>query len=268
MHRITASLPASARSSEEASFGMPDRPRAARVVHYEARRVAACRRRSFPRQWLGCVAALTVVLLAACASPSQRYARDAKDYGFTATLLEGNGFRHVAFFGGLDERSGPLHVYIEDDGTPWVDPSHIASDPTPRVPFTLELMARDTGPRLLLGRPCYFETRNDAGCAPLLWTHRRFSPEVVATMAAALRRFLAAHPYPHVVLIGYSGGGTLAWLMARGLPETTTIVTIAANLDTDFWAGLHGYSRMIGSLNPALEPPLPSAIRQIHYVGA
>ncbi len=56
--------------------------------------------------------------------------------------------------------------------------------------------------------------RKDSGCGPLLWTHRRYSPEVVASMVAALRSFLSMHPFRRVVLIGYSGGGTIAWLMA------------------------------------------------------
>jgi dienelactone hydrolase len=86
-------------------------------------------------------------------------------------------------------------------------------------------------------------------------------------MASALRAFLAQHPYRHVVLIGYSGGGTLAWLLASQVPQTRAVVTIAANLDTDAWTTLHRYSAMSGSLNPALQPPLPSSIVDIAYVG-
>jgi pimeloyl-ACP methyl ester carboxylesterase len=128
-------------------------------------------------------------------------------------------------------------------------------------------MAKDRGPRLFLGRPCYFATRTEPGCTPLLWTHRRYSPEVVASMVAALRRFLAVHPFQRVVLIGYSGGGTLAWLMAAHVPETAAVVTIAANLDTDEWTRIHDYSALAGSLNPALMPQLPPTIAELHYVG-
>jgi pimeloyl-ACP methyl ester carboxylesterase len=86
-------------------------------------------------------------------------------------------------------------------------------------------------------------------------------------MVAALRSFLALHSYRRLVLIGYSGGGTIAWLMAASLPETTMVVTVAANLDTDGWARIHGYSALEGSLNPALLPELRPAIVQLHYVG-
>jgi dienelactone hydrolase len=143
----------------------------------------------------------------------------------------------------------------------------VSVDPTPRTPFALELMARDTGPRLLLGRPCHGEPKDEPGCDPLVWTHRRYSPEVVASMVAALRGFLAQHPYRRVVLVGYSGGGTLAWLMAPRVPQAAGVVTIAANLDIDLWTSLHHYSPLAGSLNPALLPALPPSIAQTHYAG-
>ncbi|MGE5171701.1 MAG: alpha/beta fold hydrolase [Rudaea sp.] len=208
-----------------------------------------------------------VLLAAACAAPAQRYAQAARDDGFTRIVLPGSGFRHVAFVAGLDAGTDVLHVYVEHDGTPWLDSTHVATDPTPRAPLALALMARDTGPRLLLGRPCYFEVVHDAGCDAMLWTHHRYAPEVVASMVAALRAFLASHAFPRVILIGFSGGGTLAWLMAEHLPETVAVVTLAANLDTDDWTRLHGYSYMAGSLNPAKQPSLPRGIREVHYVG-
>jgi pimeloyl-ACP methyl ester carboxylesterase len=126
-------------------------------------------------------------------------------------------------------------------------------------------MGRDTGPRLLLGRPCYFEP--ETACDPILWTHHRYSPEVIASMVAALRSFLAQHPYRQVLLIGYSGGGTVAWLMASQLPDAVGVVTIAANLDIDAWTQIHGYSAMAGSLNPASLPQLSPAIVQVNYFG-
>lgn len=209
--------------------------------------------------------ALIAVLLAACATPAQRFAQRAADLGFIATTLPGTHFRHVAYVAGLDSRLDSLHVYIEHDGTPWIDHRVVADDPTPRTPFALELMARDSGPRMLLGRPCYFEA--DAACDPLLWTHSRYSPEVVASMVAALNAFVVQHSIRSVVLIGYSGGGTLAWLMAASAPDIVGVVTVAANLDTDAWTQTHGYSAMQGSRNPASLPPLPAAVVQLNYFG-
>lgn len=208
-----------------------------------------------------------LVALAACATPAERFEQRATALGMQATRLPGEGFSHRAYLADVQPGSGSLHVYIEHDGTPWIDLRRVSDDPIPRVPFALELMAKDSGPRLFLGRPCYFDAREDSLCSPLVWTHGRYSTGVVASMVAALRSFLSVHPYRHVVLIGYSGGGTLAWLMASRIPETASVITVAANLDTDEWARIHGYSQLSGSLNPALAPALPPSIDQVHYVG-
>jgi Dienelactone hydrolase family len=207
------------------------------------------------------------LLLCACATPSQRYADEARSLGFQSEVVAGKRFRHVVYFAQVDDPVDTLHVYIEHDGRPWIDATRVSDDPTPRTPFALELMVRDDGPRLFLGRPCYFATRTDPGCTALEWTHRRYAPEVVQSMAAALRAFLAQHPHRHVVLIGYSGGGTLAWLIASHVPQASAVVTIAANLDLDAWTTLHDYSPMRGSLDPAREPPLPAPIAHVAYVG-
>jgi pimeloyl-ACP methyl ester carboxylesterase len=217
------------------------------------------------RRAIGCLAA--VAALAACATPAERFERRAADLGFAPMLLHGEGFEHRSYAAQAGEAGNTLHVYIEHDGTPWASLDRAADDPTPRTPVALELMAKDTGPRLLLGRPCYFESHIKPPCGQLLWTHERYSPAVVASMVAALRRYLAAHPFRQLVLVGYSGGGTLAWLIAAQMPETTGLVTIAANLDTEHWTRLHGYSPLAGSLNPAAAHPLPVAISERHYVG-
>ena len=128
-------------------------------------------------------------------------------------------------------------------------------------------MASDSAPSLYLGRPCYLGLSETPPCSRGLWTTDRYSEDVVSSMEAALRRFLAGTDYNRLVWFGYSGGGTLAALLAPRFDRTTDLITIAANLDIDAWTDLHGYSRLTGSLNPARRPPLPAWIRQRHYVG-
>ena len=222
------------------------------------------RRSHVPGRWL---VAWTLGALAGCATPVERIDRRATDLGLRSAVIRGEAFDHRSYFVDVDSREATLRVYIEHDGTPWTGVGRIADDPTPRTPYALEMMGRDRGARLLLGRPCYFGRADDDGCTPLVWTHDRYSEPVVASMAAALRRFLAAHEIRRVVLVGYSGGGTLAWLVAARVPETIGVVTIAANLDIDEWARIHDFSPLAGSLNPALEAPLRSSIDQLHLVG-
>ncbi len=180
-------------------------------------------------------------------------------------VVAGEEFQHVVFSRGT-RASRTLHVYVDGDGTPW-RPWGPATDPTPRNRLVLRLMALDPAPSIYLGRPCYLGLAETSPCESALWTGRRYSEAVVSSMAAALRRILAAREFDRLVWIGFSGGGTLVTLLAPRFAATTDVVTIAANLDIDAWADLHNHSRLVGSLNPAREPPLPSKIHQRHYAG-
>jgi poly(3-hydroxybutyrate) depolymerase len=71
-----------------------------------------------------------------------------------------------------------------------------------------------------------------------------------------------------VVWFGYSGGGTLAMLLAPRVAETEEVVTVAANLDVAAWVRHHGVRPLEGSLDPARQPPLPARIVQRHWAGA
>jgi pimeloyl-ACP methyl ester carboxylesterase len=168
-----------------------------------------------------------------------------------------------------------VHVYLEGDGIPWATPTRIARDPSPHTPQALRLMALDPAPSLYLGRPCYHGLAAEPGCGPELWTSARYGESVTASMTAALERALGqvqgrtsgSDTGPRLTLIGYSGGGVLAMLMAPRLPGVCRVVTVAANLDIDAWTGLHGYTRLAGSLSPARQPPLPARIRELHLAG-
>lgn len=171
----------------------------------------------------------------------------------------------MAFYKPGRVASTTLHVYLEGDGTPWATRWQIAADPTPRQPVMLRLMALDPAPALYLGRPCYYGHAADPGCSPALWTHRRYAPEVLDSLADGLRGWLVPRPFRHLALLGHSGGGTLALLLAPRLPGTYAVATLAANLDTAAWTAHHHYSPLQGSLNPAEQPA--SGVAEYHYLG-
>lgn len=209
---------------------------------------------------------VVVAQISGCASPSQRMDERAADLGYRRVVVQGEGYEHVAYIkAGRTKASSVLHVYLEGDGTPWVRKRVAAADPTPHTPLMFELMSLDPAPAIYLGRPCYHGLNKAKACTPDMWTDRRYSEAVVASMSAALDRLSA--DYPALVLLGYSGGGTLAMLMAERLPKTETVITVAANLDTAKWTEMHKQQPLTGSLNPATRPPLPPRIRQMHFAG-
>ncbi|MEH6592479.1 MAG: hypothetical protein V7746_19595 [Halioglobus sp.] len=206
--------------------------------------------------------------LIACTSDPERTDRLAVHAGFSKVLVVGKLFQHVTYQHRLDQASTQeLHIYIEGDGTPWIQGRYPAAEPTPRHPLALELMALDPGPALYVGRPCYLGMAKSAYCEVELWTSRRYSPEVVASMLEVIEQYLRRFEIKRVVLIGYSGGGTLAALIAPRLHVQVFLLTLAANLDTDLWTSLQGFLPLEGSLNPLDYRPAIAQTPQLHLVG-
>ena len=205
--------------------------------------------------------------LSACSTPQARIDRLARNAGLVREIVPGEPFRHVIYRPGSPRIGSELHVYIEGDGTPYLDRNTVAADPTPRVPLALYLMRLDSTPSLYLGRPCYLGLAQDPGCNASYWTLKRFSPEVVQSMCAALKFEIARSGKRHITLIGHSGGATLALLMADRALEVDQVITIAGNLDVEGWARLHHYSPLSGSLYPLTSGPHRSDLEMVHFAG-
>ena len=202
-----------------------------------------------------------------CSTPAERIDRIANAAGFIRNTVSGDPFEHLIL---TENTEGvgytDLHIYIEGDGSPWIANRWVATDPTPRSPVMLELMQLDPGPTLYLGRPCYFGLQQN--CESVHWTSGRYSETVVESMIVALNTTIEQLDLRgDIVLIGHSGGGVLAMLLAPRIPNVDTLVTLAANLDIDRWTQYHGYSPLLLSLNPATQAPLPDHIVQLHLVG-
>jgi hypothetical protein len=210
-------------------------------------------------------------LLAACASPGRRADEAAQGFGFEKRIVAGAGFRHVVFRNSRAPE-GVLHVYIEGDGTPFRKRVEVTKDPTPHNLLMLRLMNEDAAASIYVGRPCYFGLYADRECTPLMWTLRRYSPEIVDSMAAAIRAESSRSGARTLEIYGHSGGGTLALLVAERLVAerlitVSRVVTIGANLDVGAWTKLHGYSALEGSIDPVTAPARGN-LRVLHLVGS
>jgi hypothetical protein len=170
---------------------------------------------------------------------------------FEQKILSVGGFELLSLEANFD-RKRVLHIYIEGDGQPWIN-DKIAMDPGPFNLIALSLMKKDSAASLYLGRPCYFQslTRQQDKCRPSLWSRARYSQQIVDLMVNALLSHPDLAGFEEWVLIGHSGGGTLAYLMAQHLPKVEKVVAVSSNLDVSAWVDYHGYAPLDQSLDPA-----------------
>ncbi len=218
------------------------------------------------RGWRGGVVLLVLFILA-CVSQDVHLDRRAGRWGLERQILAGEGFEHLSYHQAGTRVGRELHVYLGGDGRPWLDETSVSPDPTPRRPLVLELMRLDPVDSIYLGRPCYHGLGGERSCTPDLWTGRRYGTAVVDSMEEAIRQLLGQDSSVAIVLVGYSGGGVLAVLLAERLEMTRAVITVAADLDVDAWSDLHGYSRLEGSANPGDRASLPASLVQIHLAG-
>jgi pimeloyl-ACP methyl ester carboxylesterase len=169
-------------------------------------------------------------------------------------------------------RSGgdTLTAYLEGDGLAYARPNQPAFDPTPDDPVALRLALADpgAGPIAWIARPCqYTLPEHGRGCSLEAWLARRYAPEVLDSIGAALDTLVRDSGARHIVLVGYSGGGALAVLVASRRTDVTRIVTVAANLDLGYWIRRDSLSPLSGSLDPADAAGRVQDIPQVHFAG-
>jgi pimeloyl-ACP methyl ester carboxylesterase len=196
----------------------------------------------------------TIVLalfLAGCATNAARIDELAATLGMSRSVVAAGGFRSLVYMRGVPAPQDlPLTIFIEGDGIPWVGGREPSLDPTTSDPIALKLLAQTPPPAAYVTRPCYNDMSGPR-CTPERWTMERYSEEIVSSMTEVVRQATEQAAAHSVVLVGYSGGGVLAVLIAERLDNVAAVVTVGANLDVESWSEHHGYLPLTGSLNPA-----------------
>ena len=187
------------------------------------------------------------------------------DWARVETVAE--EFSFIGFVPARPPLTDHLVIYIEGDGRAWLATGGISPDPTPRNPLALDLALNDPWPDLAyFARPCQ-HVRALHDCHPRYWSTARFAPEVIAAYDGAITALKAARAARRLTLIGYSGGGALAALVAAGRNDVDSVITIAAPLNHVAWTGWHGVTPLSLSLNPADVAPALRKICQLHLAG-
>lgn len=213
------------------------------------------------------------LLLFACAPSAENRIHDglrqASQKGWHQTNIDTRDFKLSAFFPSDIPKTNTVYIYIEGDGVAWRNRNSPSDDPTPKKPLSMQLAMEHGSGAAYLARPCQYSGALDGACDDKKWwTSARFSPQVIESTGQAIDSIKTSYGASHVVLIGYSGGGAVAALVAARRTDVVKLITISGNLDTRAWTDLHNVSPLEGSLNPADEWAALQNIPQIHYVGS
>lgn len=222
------------------------------------------------RAWLFAMLVAACSASAGCASLDRDANADsiARPVGLTRMLIKTDPFV-LTTFARIRDPGQPVTIYIEGDGLAWLSRTEVSLDPTPREAMGLTLAALDPSPNVVyLARPCQFTPRaKNPTCGIPYWTGKRFAPEVIAAMGRAVDQVAAQVPGQKINLVGYSGGGAVAVLMAAERKDVASIRTVAGNLDHVEVNRIAKVSPLSGSLNAIDMAGQVARIPQIHYSG-
>ena len=219
---------------------------------------------------------LLASLVAACAGRSletrQNQAEEvAKKFGMASYLLPGNLFTLFGYTRFTRQAVvNDLTIYLEGDGLAWIDRYTISNNPTPINPLALKLAGRDpSGNVSYLARPCQFvDLTRETNCRKDYWTGKRYSDEVVSSMNTAVSKLMARSGAVKLHLVGYSGGGAIAVLLASRRADVSSIRTVAGNLDPVSLFKTKNVTPLYGSLDPTKVASKLKNVPQIHFSGS
>lgn len=216
------------------------------------------------------MSALCLSSLAGCAGNPQQHADAlAQPTGLKREQVYAKPFLLTAY-ARITRIDQAITIYIEGDGHAWRNRFTASDDPTPRRALGLSLAAADSSANVVyLARPCQFTAMADnPPCDPTYWTSKRFAPEVITAIDSAITHYASRTPGQRIHLVGYSGGGAIAIIVAAQRQDVATLRTVAGNLDHDAVNRWHEVSLMPNSLNAINVVPQVAHIPQIHFSGA
>lgn len=217
----------------------------------------------------GCV--LTRAPVPTLAAREQTATQLAQSAGWQLSTINTSHFVLATYLPKKIEKNKTLTVYIEGDGFAWQTTTTISANPTPIKPLALQLALAHPphyGAAAYLARPCqYVSGIQWKNCSQSDWTDRRFSSTVIDSTNQAITELKNRFGASELILVGYSGGGAVAALVAAQRDDVLKLVTVAGNLDIDFWTTQNKFKPLVGSLNPADQWSKLVALPQTHFVG-
>ena len=157
-----------------------------------------------------------------------------------------------------------IKIYIEGDGLAWKSRNVISDNPTPINPMGLNLMTQEKNCSIYIARVGQYTTQS---YDKKYWTSHRFGKIILEDYIQLLDVIKNVYKNQTFDLIGYSGGGAFALLIAANRDDIKNVITVAGNLNHSYWSRYLNTSPLDGSLNPVNFANELSHINQYHLIG-
>ena len=226
-----------------------------------------------------CLIILLSSFLLSCGTPpkpyslpkdTQKIVRTAESRGFSLHRYQGEPFLLTAYERLTPSNAEKVYVYIEGDGNSWKTKYRLSDNPTPKQPLALQLATLDPHSNVVyLARPCqYTPPTLNPSCTPEFWSSHRYAEEIIKTMDQTLDQIKAKQHNVEFTLVGFSGGASVAALLASRRNDISLLITVAGDLDHVILNKHHRTTPLNGSLNPYTLTEKLNHIPQHHWHGS
>ena len=219
----------------------------------------------FTRRFL--TAAFFLAALQGCADIHSRDADDIAAAGALQSEDITTGPFTLTTYSRIRDINLPITVYIEGDIQGFWPQTDPGTDPMPDDWLGLRLAAEDPSPNVAyIARPCQFMADNPE-CSTEAWSHGKYAEQIVTAMNRAVDHFAVPFTHPRVNLVGYSGGGAIAAIIATRRKDVVSLRTIAGNMDPAAASRYHAADADDDFVDPMLIAYRLKLLPQEHYVG-
>ncbi|WP_410520911.1 alpha/beta hydrolase [Candidatus Tisiphia endosymbiont of Sialis lutaria] len=220
-------------------------------------------------KYLSRVAVVSLSLaLSSCVSSIETRVEEAEKLAsinrFEKKLVKAGDFV-ITTYQHISDKDSPYVFYIEGDGS--IGRYAVASNPTPSKIMLFKLATLDTRPNVVyIARPCqYTPVELNPNCNQVYWTDKRMAEEVIESTNIVINSINNDKP---ASLVGFSGGGGVAILVAARNKHIKDIITVAGNLDIKNFSEHHRVYALKKSLNPIDYAIKINNIPQLHISGS
>lgn len=173
----------------------------------------------------------------------------------------------LATYARIRDTNQPVTIYVEGDSRGWLPSTEPGHDATPDGGLGLRLATLDPSANVVyIAQPCQFDSSLPV-CAEFAKADTRYAEQIMAAMNRAIDHFVVVFPHPHINLVGYSGGGAVAAVLAARRHDVATLRTIAGNLDPEGNGRYHAADPQEDFVDPIDYASRLYALPQEHLVG-